>query len=192
MTFPAEEFDGEVEYTVNEGVALIRLNAPVRYNTMSQKMVAGVQVALDLAADDSAVRCIVFTGAGRAFSAGGNLGSADDGAATGFVGKKGDAIPPTNAAAVRKLRFGMSSASAFRNIDKPTIAAVNGACAGAGFSWACSCDLRFCADTAVFRTAFLTAGLSGDFGGSWTLPRIVGPARAREMYLLNRRARPAQ
>ena len=61
------------------------------------------------------------------------------------------------------------------------LAAVNGACAGAGLSWACACDLRLCSDTAVFRTAFATAGLSGDFGASWTLPRIVGPAKAREL-----------
>merc|ERR1719356_2166379 len=72
-------------------------------------------------------------------------------------------------------------------MDKPTVAAVNGACAGAGFAWACACDLRFAAESAVFRTAFASAGLSGDYGGTWTLPRIVGPAKARELYLLNRK-----
>jgi 2-(1,2-epoxy-1,2-dihydrophenyl)acetyl-CoA isomerase len=64
---------------------------------------------------------------------------------------------------------------------------VNGACAGAGFSWACACDLRFASDKAIFRSGFLTAGLSGDYGGTWTLPRIVGSAKARELYLLNRK-----
>lgn len=102
-------------------------------------------------------------------------------------------------AAVRTLRLGASTSESLRNIDKPTIAAVNGACAGplyravglvlhpessvagAGFSWACACNLRFASERAVFRTAFLTAGLSGDYGGTWTLPRIVGPSKAREL-----------
>lgn len=62
-------------------------------------------------------------------------------------------------------------------------------CRASHRSWACACDLRFCSDTALFRTAFLTAGLSGDYGGTWTLPRIVGPAKARELYLLNPKVR---
>ena len=70
-------------------------------------------------------------------------------------------------------------------MPKPTIAAVNGPCAGAGLSWACACDLRIAAESAVFRTAFLSAGLTGDFGGTWTLTRCVGAARARHLYLLN-------
>merc|ERR1712217_529103 len=61
----------------------------------------------------------------------------------------------------------------------------NGACAGAGMSWACACDLRFAVSGAKFTTAFVNVGLSGDFGGTWTLPRIVGPGKAREMYLLS-------
>ena len=78
-----------------------------------------------------------------------------------------------------------------RFIEKPTIAAINGACAGAGMGWACACDLRFASATAIFRTAFVTAGLSGDYGLSWTLPRIVGGARARELFLLNQKVLPA-
>mmetsp|Transcript_82411 Transcript_82411/g.247172 ORF Transcript_82411/g.247172 Transcript_82411/m.247172 type:complete len:260 (+) Transcript_82411:1-780(+) len=155
---------------------------------MSKKMNMGVQVALDMAAEDAAVRCVVLTGAGsRAFCAGGQLGDERDGAATGFLGRAGDAIPPTAAAAVRKLRFGMMSSVSLRQMEKPTLAAINGACAGAGLSWACACDLRFAAATAIFRTAFITAGLSGDYGLSWTLPRIVGSAKARELFLLNRK-----
>jgi 2-(1,2-epoxy-1,2-dihydrophenyl)acetyl-CoA isomerase len=70
-------------------------------------------------------------------------------------------------------------------MPKITIAAINGACAGAGFSWACACDLRIAAEGAKFSTAFMNAGLTGDFGGTWTLPRLVGPAKARELYLLS-------
>jgi len=101
--------------------------------------------------------------------------------------KEGSRIPATVNAAIRNLRLGMRSSEILKFMDKPTIAAVNGACAGAGFSWACACDLRFAAKSAVFRSAFASAGLSGDYGGSWTLPRIVGPAKAREMYLLNKK-----
>ena len=63
-----------------------------------------------------------------------------------------------------------------------TIAAINGACAGAGFGWALACDLRFGAASARFNTAFLDVGVAGDMGGPWTLARIVGPAKARELY----------
>ena len=65
-----------------------------------------------------------------------------------------------------------------------TIAAINGPCAGAGFGWACACDLRFAADTATFSSPFLNVGSAGDMGGPWTLPRLVGAAKARELYFL--------
>jgi 2-(1,2-epoxy-1,2-dihydrophenyl)acetyl-CoA isomerase len=65
-----------------------------------------------------------------------------------------------------------------------TIAAVSGACAGAGFGWACACDLRVASETARFNSAFLDVGVAGDMGGPWTLPRLVGAAKARELYFL--------
>lgn len=187
MAFPADLFNNEVLYEVSDGVAVITLNRPKQMNTMGKHLNAGVQVALDLAAEDSEVRVVVFTGNGRAFCAGGNLDSEEDGASSGFKAKEGQKIPATVTMAVRSLRSGMTTVELLRNMDKPTIAAVNGACAGAGLGWATACDIRFAAESAIFRTAFLTAGLSGDYGGTWTLPRIVGPARAREMYLLNRK-----
>ena len=70
-------------------------------------------------------------------------------------------------------------------MPKVTVAAVNGPCAGAGLSWACACDLRIAAESAVFRTAFLSAGLTGDFGGTWSLTRLVGAGRARHLFFLN-------
>lgn len=69
-------------------------------------------------------------------------------------------------------------------MPKVTIAAVNGAAAGAGFAWACAADLRVASASAKFLTAFANVGLSGDFGGTWTLPRLVGAAKARELYLV--------
>ena len=190
-SFPASVFNNEVIYTVNKyGVATIRLNAPQRMNTMGAKMNAGVMCALELAADDPAVNVIVFTGTGnRAFCAGGNLAPDESGQSSASAGfrKAAGGIPSTIHGAVRTLRSGMNSSLLFREVQKPTICAVNGACAGAGFSWACSCDIRVASSKSLFRAGFLTAGLSGDYGGTWTLPRIVGSAKAREIYLLNRK-----
>jgi len=185
MAFPAELFDHAVSYEVKDGIAVIQMNQPEKMNVMGQHLNAGVQVALDLASDDPDVRVVIFTGAGRAFCAGGNLSGGV--ASGGFKARAGAKVPPTVSQAVRNLRVGMYSSDMLRSMDKPTVAAVNGACAGAGFSWACACDLRFAASSAVFRTAFASAGLSGDYGGTWTLPRIVGPAKARELYLLNKK-----
>jgi len=86
----------------------------------------------------------------------------------------------------------MDVSVALRCMDKPTVAAVNGACAGAGLSLACACDIRFAADTALFRSAFVSAGLSGDFGSTWLLPRIVGSAKARELCLLNKKIKASE
>ena len=152
---------------------------------MGQHVNAGVVQALNMAADDHSLSVVVFTGAGdRVFSAGGNL---DGGGASAGMRQAGGANkpPPTVRGAVSNLRTMMSSSQLLRDSHFVSIAAVNGACAGAGLSWACACDIRIGSDNSLFRAGFLTAGLSGDFGGTWLLPRIVGPAKAREMYLLN-------
>ncbi|GAB2971655.1 enoyl-CoA hydratase-related protein [Amycolatopsis acidiphila] len=163
-----------VRYEVAGGVATLTLDQPGSMNTMNPEMLTAVTESLELAAADAAVRVLVMTGSGRAFCAGGNL--------NGFAAGRGTELPvPTR---IGRLRTSMRTSQLLAEMPKPTIAAINGACAGAGFSWACAADLRYCAESARFNTAFLTAGLSGDFGGSWTLPRIVGPAKAREMYLL--------
>jgi 2-(1,2-epoxy-1,2-dihydrophenyl)acetyl-CoA isomerase len=130
---------------------------------------------------------VILTGTGRAFCAGGDLQgfaqreTAGDGAARG--------APRGLEAEFRRLRGSMRTSQLLREMPKVTFAAINGACAGAGLAWACAADIRYCAESAVFNTAFMTAGLSGDFGGTWTLPRIVGPARARELYLLSEKFR---
>lgn len=163
-----------VRYEVAGGVATVTLEQPETMNTMNPELLAAVTEHLELAAGDPAVRVLVLTGSGRAFCAGGNL--------QGFAAGRGTELPV--ATRIGRLRTSMRTSQLLAEMPKPTIAAINGACAGAGFSWACAADLRYCAESARFNTAFLTAGLSGDFGGSWTLPRIVGPAKARELYLL--------
>jgi 2-(1,2-epoxy-1,2-dihydrophenyl)acetyl-CoA isomerase len=162
-----------VLYEAAEGIATVTLNRPERLNAMNAALLQGALEALETAAADDDVRVVIMTGAGRGFCAGGDLTSSDT-LGTG---------PPQSR--IRILRTYMRSSQLLREMPKVTIAAVNGPCAGAGFSWACAADLRYAGASARFVTAFLNAGLSGDFGGTWTLPRIVGRARAREMYLLS-------
>lgn len=156
------------------GVAQLTLNRPEAMNTMTPEFLERVLEQLEAVADDAAVRVLVLTGAGRAFCAGGDLKRGPGGAVAG---------PPPLLTQTRKLRTYMRTSQLLRNMPKVTISAINGACAGAGFSWACATDLRYGASTARFATAFRNAGLSGDFGGTWLLPRIVGAGRARELYL---------
>lgn len=156
-------------------VATVTFNRPDRLNAMTDEGWAELAAILDRLAglDDTTV--VVLTGAGRGFCAGGDL-----------VATAGEeSVVKTFDATVRDLRSWSSAADRLRSMNKVTIAAVNGAAAGAGLSLACAADIRVASESAVFRTAFLSAGLSGDFGGAWNLSRIVGEARAREMYLLN-------
>lgn len=164
-----------VLYEVDAGVATITLNRPEHMNTMGDGLVEQTALALEQSADDDAVRAVILTGSGRAFCAGGDL----RGMAAGASDR-----PTTVAGSIARLRGHMRTSQLLHEMPKVTIAAINGACAGAGLAWACACDLRYCAESAVFNTAFMTAGLSGDFGGTWTLPRLVGAAKARELYLL--------
>ena len=163
----------DVIYEVADGIATITLNRPDSLNTMGGSLVADTALALKEAAEDDSVRAVILTGAGRGFCAGGDL-----------RGMSSDGVPPPLEDSIARLRDHMRTSEQLHEMPKVTIAAINGACAGAGLAWACACDIRYAAESAKFNTAFMTAGLSGDFGGTWTLPRIVGPAKARELYLL--------
>src|SRR5579884_1044756 len=172
--------EDEVLYEVDGPVATITLNRPDRLNTMNHTLLEAALAALEEAAGDNRVRALILTGAGRAFCAGGDLqGMAAGGGSPGLAG--GGRSVETDVGALRRH---MRTSQLLREMPKVTFAAINGACAGAGLAWACAADIRYCAESAVFNTAFMTAGLSGDFGGTWTLPRIVGPAKARELYLM--------
>jgi len=166
-----------VEFEVSDEIAHIRLNRPEALNTMTSELLDGLLSALEAAAADDAVRAVILTGTGRAFCAGGDL----QGMASRSSGAAADA---TIEHAIAALRRSMRSSELLRDMPKVTFAAINGACAGAGLALACAADIRYCAQSAMFNTAFMTAGLPGDFGGSWTLPRIVGPGRARELFLM--------
>jgi 2-(1,2-epoxy-1,2-dihydrophenyl)acetyl-CoA isomerase len=166
------------------GVAVVTLNRPERMNALNDELMSVLPERLRELAQDPEVRCVVLTGAGeRAFSAGGDVG---DMAARGPAGGSGNGKEPLEAA-IDRLQRAQEASWLLHEMGKPTLAAVNGAAAGASLSMALACDLRIAADHAVFATAFAKIGFSGDFGGSWFLSRIVGTAKARELYFLGDR-----
>lgn len=165
-----------VDYERNGAIGTITLNRPDRLNAMTAEFLEDALAAFTAAAEDSDSRIVILTGSGRAFCAGGDLAEGPGGA----VGGSGSTQQRTD-----RLRRFMQTAQLLHSMPKVTIAAINGACAGAGLSWACAADLRFASEKARFNAAFLGAGLSGDFGGTWLLPRLIGRAKAAEKYLLS-------
>jgi 2-(1,2-epoxy-1,2-dihydrophenyl)acetyl-CoA isomerase len=155
-------------------VATVVLDRPDRLNALTGAMVVALRDALASLAVDESVRVVVLTGAGRGFCAGGDVHA--------LAGEAGESAPLTI-----PLREVMEVSELLHMMPQPTVAAINGPCAGAGMSFACACDLRYAARSAVFTTAFLRVGSSGDHGSAWVLTRAVGPAKARELLLLGPR-----
>ena len=154
----------EVEVRRDGGVQTIVLNRPDVLNALNADMHKALAAALkDARADD--VRAVVITGAGRGFCVGQDLTEFRD--ATGDIADRLRSSYHPNILAIRAL-------------EKPVIAAVNGAAAGAGLSLACACDIRVASDAAVFVPAFVNIGLVPDSGGTFFITRLLGPARAFE------------
>lgn len=160
--------------TDRDGVRMLTLDRPDRLNALTQALLADLIAALDEAAIDPAVRCLVLTGAGRGFCAGYDLAGDDEPA--------GDIRP--DAVAAIMLRDSRAPVL-LRRMAKPTIAAVRGPAAGSGLILAAACDLRVAARSAVFKLAFASAGRCGDPGGAYLLTRLLGSAGARELFLLD-------
>lgn len=156
-------------YSLDGGVLTITLNRPDTLNAFNRKMTDEIQDALKKAERDSEVRCLVFTGAGRAFSSGEDLKARQAEGTTGFASTLRERYNPI----ILKLR----------NIEKPVIASVNGVAAGAGCSVALACDLRIASEKASFIEAFARIGLVPDSGASFFLPRLVGLSKALEMAM---------
>lgn len=167
--------------TIEDGVAVITLNRPEARNAMSGEMNAALQKCLADFELDPAVKCIVMTGAGKGFCAGGDVkGMASSG--DGTVGDR------TIDGAIHTQRVNQrATAGKLFKMPKPTIAALPGAAAGAGLSYALACDLRIMANTAIMTTAFARVGFSGDYGGTYFMTQLVGSAKARELYYLSER-----
>jgi len=162
-----------------DGVLTLTMNRPDARNAMTGAMMAALQEAVPRAAADPEVRCVVLTGAGGAFCAGGDVkGFASDARGGGDAPRRAASLEDR----VHGLRQGAEVSRMLYTMPKPTLAIIPGPAAGAGLSLALACDMRFALDTAKITTAFGKIGLSGDYGGSYFLPRIVGGAKARELY----------
>lgn len=160
-----------VAVSIAGGVATVRLNRPEAMNSLDTATKVALRDALEAVAAEDAVRCVVLTGTGRAFCVGQDLKehiailqSGDDASLFRTVPEHYNPI-----------------VTALATMPKPVVAAVNGVAAGAGASFAFACDYRILADTAGFNLAFTGIALSCDSGASWTLPRLVGPAKAIEL-----------
>lgn len=159
------------------GVANIALNRPAVLNAFNGRMHEELHAALDEAAGDGGVRCVVLRGTGRGFSAGADLKSED----IARNGENGDEAPDLGA----YLRETYSrTVTKIANMEKPVVAALHGPVYGAGVGLALACDLRVAAESAVFSVAFVKIGLMPDAGVSFFLPRVVGLGRAMEMSML--------
>ena len=162
---------------IESGVATIIFNRPERRNAVGPEMLHALEVALDAADRDDAVRAVVLTGAG-----GDVKGMDETNRAEGGPG--GMSI---DAAITWQRRNQRNTSGRIYTMPKPVIASIPGAVAGAGLSFALACDLRIASENAVFTTAFARVGFSGDYGGSYFLTQVVGSAKARELYLLSER-----
>lgn len=163
--------------TSRDGAVLtITFNRPDVYNAFNRPLHAALHEALQ-EAEDAAVRCVVVTGAGKGFCAGQDLKEFSD-----VSESIADALEASYHPNVRLVR----------GLAKPVIAAVNGAAAGAGLSFACACDLRVAAESATFVPGFVGIGLVPDAGGTWFVHRLLGFARAFEWMSSNRRLSAAE
>lgn len=159
-------------FEVKKNVAHLTLNRPERMNAFNDAMIREMQEAIDRAAEDDAIRVVVVSGAGKAFCAGGDIKYMQEALKQGeparFFGEP--------------LKHLNRLAQAIRNLPKPVLAAIHGFASGAGFNLALCCDIRIAAHSTKFNQAFINIGLVPDTGGTYLLPRIVGLAKAAELF----------
>jgi 2-(1,2-epoxy-1,2-dihydrophenyl)acetyl-CoA isomerase len=177
-----------VLYDVEAGVATLTLNRPEAMNSLDVATKVALMEAVNAAADDPAVRCVVLTGTGRAFCVGQDLKEHME-----TLGLRDPGTPDPAVQAERADRLFRTVpdhynplVTALLTMPKPVVAAVNGVAAGAGASLAFACDLRLLAHGAGFNLAFAGIGLSCDTGSSWTLPALVGRSKALELLYFPR------
>lgn len=169
---------------VEDRVATLTMNRPERRNAFSGEMLAGLARALEEAETADDVGCVVLTGAAGAFSAGGDVKGMNERNTGGGARGDGGGID----ARIHAQRLSQrATAGRIYTMPKPVIAALPGAAAGAGFALAMACDLRIASESAVLLTSFARVGFSGDYGGTFFATRVVGAARARELYFLSER-----
>lgn len=164
-----------VLFEVNDGVATITLNRPTAMNALDTRAKVALRSAVEAAAGDDAVRCVLLTGTGRAFCVGQDLHEH-----VGLLQSGDESLWRTVPEHYNPIALALAT------MPKPVVAAVNGVAAGAGASFAFAADLRILASGAGFNLAFSAIGLSADSGATWWLPRLVGAAKAKELLLLPR------
>ncbi|HKA14017.1 MAG TPA: enoyl-CoA hydratase-related protein [Myxococcota bacterium] len=165
----------QVRCRIEQRVAVVTLNRPEARNALTQEIKDALRAGIPALGDDPEVGCVLLTGAGGAFCAGGDTKVMAEGP------------PPEREPRVRMLRREHEIPAAIHRLAKPVIAALPGPAAGAGFALALACDLRMFAESAFVTTAYARLGLSGDYGAAWFLTRLVGPARARELMFTGAR-----
>ncbi len=165
-----------VLYAVADGVATITLNRPEVMNAFADDMREALYHRLREAEADTEVRCVVVTGAGKAFCAGGDVAN------MASLQAQGDATPIR-----QRMLTGGEIVKFIHAMAKPVVAAVNGAAAGAGMNLALACDFRYAAASAKFAQSFVKIGLVPDWAGHYLLPRLIGTARAMELMMTGER-----
>jgi 2-(1,2-epoxy-1,2-dihydrophenyl)acetyl-CoA isomerase len=156
----------------DRGIATLTFNRPEHFNGMNVQMGEELRLALLEIHQRDDLRVVVVTGSGRAFCPGADIK---------HFNSEGSPDAGVESPSVRDT----STPVLLHEVPVPTIAAVNGACAGAGLGLACACDLRVAARSAVFRSAFLNVGVAGDMGVPWSLPRLIGAANAKRISFLD-------
>lgn len=156
-----------ITYESSDGVGTIALNRPERLNGITNQMMRDLYDVLSGLPSDHRTRVVVLTGTGKGFCPGADLQHYSSGAGE-------EPLSPEHFQLTAMLH----------ELPQVTVAAVNGACAGAGLGWAAACDFRYAAESANFNSAFLGVGISGDMAGPWLLPRILGASKARELMLM--------
>lgn len=167
----------DILWTVEEGIGRLTLNNPDRLNALSWGTWAEIEQAIAMAEDDDDCKVVLITGAGRGFSAGSNLiaqGEESSWTERPFKGREG------------KMRTRYLATAQVYHCRKPTIAAVNGVCVGAGFSLAMACDIRIASEAARFSAIFVKRAIVADTGCTWFLPRLVGLENALKMMYTGR------
>ena len=168
--------DDRLLFQLSDGIAILTLNRPEVMNAFEDGMREALFQRLEACADDPAVRCVVITGAGRAFSAGGDIASMAQ-------------LQAQNDLLVVEARMAIAGQviQQIRRMPQPVLAAVNGAAAGGGMNLALACDMRIASDKAVFAESFVKIGLVPDWGGFDFLTKLIGTAKAMELMMLGDR-----
>lgn len=174
--------DGVLLVVDDGSIRTLTLNRPDSLNAFNSELLSALGKAMREAEKDKSVRCVVITGAGRAFASGQDLAEVSDRYKSDKPIELGRHLRDLYNPMISKLR----------TLEKPVIAAVNGVAAGAGMSLALACDLRIAAESASFIQSFINVGVVPDSGSTFMLPRLVGLSRAMELAMTGRKVKAAE